>query len=781
MNTGIVSAIEGVIFRRRGWVLCLLGVVTLFLAYQTLHLRVDAGFQKLLPVKHPYIKTYLKHHAQFGGANRVLVAVSSENGDIFTPECIQVVREVTEAVFVLPGIDRSTVQSIFTPNVRFVEIVEGGFAGGNVVPADFRPTPEYLATVRTNVIKAGIVGRLVAKDFSAALVSAQLVEIDPETHERLDYLKVARLLETEIRQRYTSEAVEIHIIGFAKAIGDIAEGASGVVLFFLFAFVITGLFAYLFVRSIHLAILPLFCSAIAVLWDLGLLHLFGLGLDPMSLLVPFLVFAIGVSHGVQMINAMRAGLQAGADSELAARQAFRRLVVPGSVALASDAIGFLTIFLIEVRIIQELALTASIGVAVITITNLLLLPLLLPFVAPARGERPHTARTTERGGRVWRWAAGIASPRPALVCVVLAALMAVLGVIEGRDLEVGDLHEGVPELRQSSRYNRDAAAIVGKFAIGLDVLTTIVETIPDGCVAYDVMDRIDHLEWQVGQLPGVQSTLSLARVAKRLHSAWNEGHPKWQALPRNRHALAQSISTIETSTGLLNGDCSVLPVMAYLEDHRAETIERVVEEVQAFALAHGSERHRFCLASGNAGVMAATNEVVAGAQTRVLIYIFAAVATLCLLAFRSWRAVLCIVLPLGLVSVLSYALMSLLEIGLKTSTLPVVALGAGIGVDYGIYIFSRMRERLGGGAPLREAYHRALRVAGSAVLMTALTLSVGVGTWLFSALKFQADMGLLLGFMFLANMLGALILLPSLAVFLLGSQRAMRHGPTPLR
>ncbi len=772
MRGRFINVLEHAVFGWRPVVLAVFALATLFFGYQLTRLHIDAGFEKLLPLKHPYIKTFMKHQHEFGGANRLLVAVRAKDGDIFTPEFFRTIKEVTDEVFFLPGVNRSTVQSIFTPNVRFIEIVEGGFSGGNVVPADFTPTPRRLAEVRENIIKAGIVGRLVSNDFSAALVSAQLVENDPTTGERLNYLQVAKQLEERIRDKFARGNVDIHIIGFAKMMGDIADGAAGVVSFFAIAFVVSAILVYFLTHSVKLTFLPLFCSVVAVIWNLGLLTWLGFGLDPMALLVPFLVFAIGVSHGVQMVNAVGAECYKGADGLTGARRAFRRLVTPGGVALATDTIGFLTLLLIEVRIIQELAITASLGVAVIILTNLCLLPVLLSYTTFDQACRDRLIRSAERKERVWVVLSRVATPPIAVVCVVIAVALTIYGLSEGRKLQIGDLHAGVPELRPDSRYNRDVAVITGRFSIGLDIITAIVETFPDACIEHDVMERIDRLQWHVSNVPGVQSALSLPQLAKVINAGWNEGHLKWRVLPRNPQVLAQAISPVETSTGFLNGDCSVMPVMMFLEDHKAETIERVVRAVKDFAAKNDSERHAFRLATGNVGVMAATNEVVRAAQVRMLVYIFAAVFLLCLATFRSWRPAVCIVLPLGLVSILCYALMSLLEIGLKTSTLPVVALGVGIGVDYGIYIFSRLKRGLDNGLPLREAYLRTLRVTGNAVLVTGLTLAIGVFTWIFSALQFQADMGILLTFMFLANMLGAVLLLPSLAVFLVSRRRA---------
>jgi hypothetical protein len=258
----------------------------------------------------------------------------------------------------------------------------------------------------------------------------------------------------------------------------------------------------------------------------------------------------------------------------------------------------------------------------------------------------------------------------------------------------------------------------------------------------------------------------IAGVAKIINAGWNEGSLKWRELPRNPSMMAQSVTYIDTSTGLLNGDCSVMPVYIYTADHKAETINRVVRAVKDFQKEHGSEDIKFRLATGNVGVMAATNEVVSAAQFPMLMWVFAAIILLCLVTFRSIRGTLCIVIPLALVSILAYALMAILEIGLKVSTLPVVALGVGIGVDYGIYIYSRFRSLLQQGESIHDAYFTTLKLTGSGVIFTGITLATGVATWIFAPIKFQADMGILLTFMFLLNMAGAIVLLPALAYWL---------------
>jgi len=769
------------VFGHRLLLVVCFGAVTAVMLWFAAHLRVDASFNKGLPLEHRYIKTFTKYQSEFGGANRVVIALMVREGDIFTPEFFRHLKETTDEVFFLPGVDRGQVQSLFTPNVRYTEVVEDGFSGGNVIPADFQPTPEGLARVRQNVIKSGKIGQLVANDFTGAIVSAQLLEIDPATGRKLDYLQVSKALEA-IRHRVETGsrgAITVHIIGFAKVMGAVGDGARGVLTLFGISILVTTGLVWYYAGRWKLAGAPILCSLIAVVWQLGLLTAIGYGVDPLSLLVPFLVFAIGVSHGVQMMRAFRSAVFSGCDNSLdAAKSAFSQLLIPGGVALIADTVGFLTILEIKIQSIRELAIAASLGVGVIILTNLFLLPIILSSLRlpPAYGE--WVAHRRAGTDNIWGRIASEMRPMPSLIVIAISFALGAWGWHKSEQIKIGDLFAGVPELRQDSRYNQDTRVITTKFSIGVDIISVLVEAGPNGCVDHDVVAMMDQFEMHMRAVPGVQSVLSLSSVAKIVNAGWNEGSLKWRILPRNRQALAQAITPIDTATGLLNADGSVMPVMIFLTDHKAETLRRVTTAAEAFGAAHPSPKARFVLASGTAGVMAATNEVVQAAQFPIVVWVFGAVIVLCWLTFRSLRATLCIVLPLAIVSYLGYALMVYLKIGLKTSTLPVVALGVGIGVDYGIYLFARLQRALKDGAYFEDAMFTAFKETGSSILFTGLTLAIGVSMWVFSDLKFQADMGILLTFMFLVNMLGALLLLPAMARWLYRHHRS-RVPTTP--
>jgi predicted RND superfamily exporter protein len=305
----------------------------------------------------------------------------------------------------------------------------------------------------------------------------------------------------------------------------------------------------------------------------------------------------------------------------------------------------------------------------------------------------------------------------------------------------------------------------------------MVETKPDECVLFRNLDLVDRFDWHMRNVPGVSSVMSAAEVSKLYAAGYNEGNLKWATIHRDQRLLG---STFDQMPGaLMNTTCSLLPVALFLDDHKAATLQRVVDAVQDFASQNRQEGIHFALAAGNAGIEAATNQEIATAQTRMILLIYGVVGALVLLSFRSWRAVICIMVPLALTSFLAQALMAWLGIGVKVATLPVIALGVGVGVDYGIYIYSKLNHFLRLGMDIQRAYFNTLTTTGEAVSLTGAMLAVGVATWIWSPIKFQADMGLLLTFMFSWNMVGALWLLPALACFLLKPQKNRGQGGKP--
>ena len=763
----VVERIADLLIAWRKGLLALFVLLTLALGYSATHTQLDPGFNKQIPVRNEFMVNFLNFSQYFTGANRFLVSVKWKGeGDIYNREYLDTLNKVTGDVFFINGVSRASVTSLFTANVRYIEITEEGFFGDVVVPPRFTGSTEDLAQVRSNIARSGQIGRLVSNDLKSSMVRADLQDLDPQTGKPVSYAEVAKRLE-DIRAKYSNDDIEINIVGFAKLVGDVIEGLTTVISFFVIAFVITGLMLWLYSRSWRLTLVALAVALLPVVWLLGLLPLLGLGIDPMSILVPFLIFSIGVSHAVQMTNAWKQDVLAGSSSVQAAHSAFCKIFIPGSLALLMNALGFGVIMLIDIPIVHELGVTACIGVMLMIITNKLMLPIILSYLklepsALARGLKAV-------GGRhaLWWRLSALAEPKPALSVFVISLLLLGVGAYKARDLAVGDIGVGAPELRADSRYNQDNQKIINSYSIGLDVMSVFVQVkgIEEGCLAPQVMRAIESFDFQMRSVPGVQSVQSVAGMGKNVIAGNNEGNPRWSAIPGSERGLSQGARAYMPDDGLVTEGCQRMQILVFLTDHEGATVSHVVKETQRIIAGLQSPEVQFLMAGGNVGVMAASNEAVKQAEVVMLAALFGSVALFCWLTFGSFRAVLCILVPLAIVAILCNALMATLGIGLKVATLPVMALGVGVGVDYGIYLYERIAHEMADGKDLRNAFYQAMCQRGTAAVFTALTMSIGVCTWAFAPLKFQADMGVLLSFMFLVNVLGAIFLLPALAAW----------------
>ena len=876
----MVLKIENLFFKNRMSILSAFVALTIVMGFFASQLRLDAGFYKTLPGNHSFIKTFYQYEDALFGSNNLIIAVRNTEGDIFEKDFLSKLLEVSEAVRYLPGANQASLTSLWTPNVRVLRVTEEGYEAtavipGNIIPEDLNDSE--IQKIKERILTGGHVGKIVSNDFTSALIKIELTEFDPRTGEPLDYLSLGKLLDTEIRNTFEDEKYKIHIIGFAKMISDIASQAGNVFIFFLLAFGLTVLAVYYYSKSWTLTFLPLICSLTSLIWQFGMLEILGFGLDPLAILVPFLVFAIGVSHGIQQVNQITKEVIEGQTAIYAARASFSRLLVPGTMALVTDLVGFGTLVFLPIGMIQELGITASIGVAMKIVTNLVMLPLAASYAKYNNSFIARAERAIQGRRNAMQLFGKMAEPKIAVITLAISSVLFVYATILASDRHIGDLHAGAPELRPDAIYNKDMKDITSRFNITSDVLIVIMEVPELACRMYDVMSVQDNFHWYMENVDGVTEVISLSGVARQAASGYAEGNPKWNYVPRHDRALGFVTSIADPSTGLLNEDCTILPVYIFTEDHKATTIEHVItaaqnyqseyqkldqaisfktvftpptgenpypevlttygsgiekgeegiNEIKTFteeewinfgyqnnfntrslvsgrlstlfkdeqlssydtkemkdinsardaindyfktntydALVTPYDDTNFRLASGTVGIMHATNEVIETSELPMMLLVYAVIIFLVFITYRDWRATVCCTVPLTFATMLGYAFMDVMEIGLKISTLPVMVLAVGIGVDYAFYIYNRLQTYLKEGLDITEAFQNTFANTGAAVIFTALTLAIGVSTWSFSALKFQADMGMLLTFMFIVNMLCAMTTLPALAVVL---------------
>jgi predicted RND superfamily exporter protein len=764
----IILRLERWLFARRGSTIFAFVVFTFVMAFFAVQLRMDAGFTKQIPIGHEYVKTFDKYQASLFGANRLTVVVKARHGTIWTKEGLSRLAAVTQAVTYLPNVDRLGVQSLWTPNSFVNEITEDGFRSDPIIPGTVTSdslTPEEINRIRRSTTDGGYVGSLVSRAGDAAMITAEINEIGGDGS-KVDYIALNHLLEQKVRGPFEDKNFDIQIIGFAKQIGDIADGAKSVLVFCAIALVLTALAVYWYCHSVRFTVLPIACSLTSLVWQFGALRLLGFGLDPLGVLVPFLVFAIGVSHGIQQINFITRELAHGKTSLEAARSSFSGLLIPGTLALVTALVSFVTLLLIPIPMIRELAITASLGVGFKIMTNLVMLPLAASYFNFNKAYADKAMLKRERRSTWLRVLARVAEPRNAYVTLLVVTAVFATAVWQSRDRVVGTLQPGAPELRPDARFNRDAVSIANSFDMGLDWLSVVVEAPPDSCESPAVGVFDDKLVHALTDVPGVVSISSYPGMLRTYNQGYNEGNPKMGVVPIDPGNYAGLSAEIARVRGYLNKDCSMTAVHLYLSDHKAATINHVIDVVKAFRDGHPTPGVRIRLAAGNAGLLAAIDDEVANSELSMMMYVYLAIILLVFAVYRDLRAVIACCLPLTVGTFIGYWFMKSFDIGLTVATLPVMVLAVGVGVDYAFYIYNRLQAHLAAGQPIVKALEQSILEVGMATIFTAITLAIGVATWSFSSLKFQADMGKLLAFMFIVNLIMAMTALPALAVVL---------------
>ncbi len=764
----MLSDYEEKLFAARHVVLIVLGALTVASVWVALSLKFDTDLEKQLPAGHPYARIALAYKEKIAGLNSLQIVVETKAGDIWNAKFLKSLCDVTQELTYLPGISREAVVSLWTSNTFIYEVTEGAVEGRQLIPATIVPnamTPADVLRVRADAFKGGYRGRLFALDGKSAMIHAAVEPLMPDGT-KTDIVAVANALEAKIRRKFEKDGITIRIIGFTTFVGAIANEATNVLKFFALAFLLNALALWYYARSLMLTIATVISSAASIAWLLAIVHLANLSLHPLGMVVPFLIYIIGISHGVQQINRFLAAIVHGQSPLDAARRTFRHLLAPGFYALVILIVSFAAILLIPIPFVQDVAIIAVIGIALQFVSNLIMLPLAMSYVPFSAAAIETQRRLAEARRRFMTAFSSDAKPGPALIVLLVSVILGGTAIWNGMSVGVGHRHAGAQELWESSRYNVDSAAIARNFNLDLDTFVIVTVAPVDACVDYQVMGLVERFGVTMRAVEGVKSVMSLPEASRFVYSMVQEGNLKWRLLPKAPDVLAVATSAISDTTGLRNSDCTLLPIALYLTDHRDETLRHVAAAAESFVAQNKMKGVEFRLATGNGGVLYAINDAVREARVTAPLLVLSVIAILVFAAYRDWRAVPCCIAPLVLANALGLWLLSWLDIGLTVTTLPAFILAAGIGVGYGLYLYERIEKHLQEGLPMDEAFAYAMREEGAAVVYTALTLALGVGCWAFSGLKFQADMGWLLAFLILANALAAITVLPAMAVVL---------------
>jgi len=755
------------IVQKRAAILCIILLATLFFSYHALGIQMYTAFSDLLPKDHPYIRVHNEFWKTFGGANVILISVETVGGDIFNQKTLEKIKKLTEIIERTPEVNNYQIFSIARQKVKDVRATAWGIEVQPVMWPDVPHSPQGIERLR-NIVYANptIVGRLVSEDGKAALITAAFHE------ERLDYAALFQRLQRAIKEVEDGKT-RIFAAGEPLLYGWIYYHLREVGLIIaLTCLTILALLVFYY-RNLNGVLIPIISAVVTFVWGTGFTALLGYNFEPLILVVPFLIAARTISHSIQFRERFFEELERFGDKEKAAIESAAGLMMPGSVSIITDAVGLTVLLVAPMPILTKLAIAGSFWVLSNLVTVVILDPILCCYFP--------TPRRLPKGGE-GRW---LEAPLRGLgrFCVDPLGRVLVTACFVGivvwslywyQFLTVGDSRPGSPLLWPDSNYNQSVRHINEKFQ-GTDHLYVIIKGETENTMkSPQVLETIEAFQRHMMRSPHVGATDSLADLTRQINTVLHNNDPRWSLLPRSADDVGGIVMVAEHGSEpgdfdrWVNYNFQHGRLTFFLYDHKGDTLRDVINRAQEFIQSHPLQGAEFKLASGHAGVLAAANEVIARSDKLTLGLMLLAQLVFCAIGFRSLVAGLFFVGVVLLSNTFGMALMAYWNVGLNVNTLPVISLGIGFGEDYGIYIVSRIIEEYHrqNHSHLPAAVIEGIATAGKAVLYTAVLVSAGIAFWSLSPLRFQAEMGYQLLIILTMNMLGGLILLPSLITIL---------------
>lgn len=764
----IVEGYVAFIWRHRPIVLLILLAITGFWAYQARKVEMYSQFADLLPQGHDYIRAYNQHRETFGGANIVTLVVQVKDGDIFNTETLKKIRYVTDQVDQINGVDHNQVASISHVKIRNIKTLPGGMVRSYpVLPVDIPTDPKELETLKFEMVNNDIVlNKYVSADGKAALVFAGFNE------ERLDYREIQREI-TRIRTEVEDGNTALYVAGEPMLKGWVWYFTNELFLIFTFTglFIVLALIVYF--RRLYGVVVPLVGATVQGVWGLGWVGFWGFNLDPLILVIPLLITARAVSHAVQMIERYFEELEIQKNQERAAFTCLNDLALPGFTGVISDAGGILVLSVATIPLIQKLAYYGSFWAFanIFCITHLM--PILLSyFPVPKRTEHfvPYWMQailsflgrfTTNTTGR---WA-----------ILIVNILIVIFGVRTAITVPIGEQEAGSPLLWRDSHYNVSARTINERFA-GANQLVIYLEGERDHILKEPyVLATVEEMRRYMLEQPEAGDTRELYTLARGLNRLYHYNDPRWQVIPPDLATTGNLIFVYEASapiSGVILEYTDLVykngQFVVFYKDVKGDTVREAIARARKFIAEHPLEGVKMRLAGGFVGTTAALNEEIDVSEKKAALLVIVTVYILVFLSYGSFVAANMVMLALIAAGVASYMYVSFMGIGININSLPVTAVGMGIGVDYILYVVDRVRREVPlAGGDMLQGIRRTISTTGMAVTFTATTMIAGIIPWYFmSSLRFSAEMALLLAILLVTHWLSALTLTPAMfAIF----------------
>jgi predicted RND superfamily exporter protein len=750
----------------RGWVVFTIGFLTLCLLYPALKEPVHTVFSDLLPARHPYVQTNEQYKHLFGGQNVVNIMVSARQGDIFQKPVLEQIHNITQELQKVDAINPFQVYSLASPNLKVVHASTYGIESRPLMWPDLPKTKEEIERLRKDVLSNPLVyGVYVSLDQKAARIRVDFY--DHLLNTRKAYQEIMAIVQDANRH-----GVRAQVVGEPILQGIVRDYLPQTLAIFVLTIMVLGLLLFfIYVRTLRGTLIPLLSAVITAILALGICDLVGWNFDPLAIVIVFLISCRDISHSVQSITRYEALIQEGVDSSIAAaRASLSELWTPGLLSVVADAGAILVVALAPIPLLQKAAYIGAVWVFCIAPTGVILTPVLLSWVSTPQPRSYHLDL------RPWlmrqlRWCANVATGKGRFwVLGTALAILLVCGIVATR-ITIGDAEPGSPLLWPTSPYNRAVADINSHFP-GTDRMFVVVEGKEKGALTHpDVLRNMEGMQRFIDLQPQIGGSISLANVIPAVNQVINEGNPRYCTFGHTAEANGELLYVATTKPGDLSRftDDSYRngAVTFFFRDHRGRTIRTAIARINSYIAAHPMADARYRLAGGLIGIMAAVNEVIFAGQVESIALALLVVLLCASLTYRSGFAGIFFMIPILLSNTVTFAYMVVKGIGLSVSALPVAALGIGLGVDYSIYVVDSIKENYALTLDLKSSIHAALGKAGLGVIVTAEPLILCTALWyIFSSLKFQANMAILIAIWMGVSVISALLVMPALTFVL---------------
>ncbi|MBU1055440.1 MAG: MMPL family transporter [Proteobacteria bacterium] len=769
-------------------------LITAFFIYQiAFRVTITTDFFELYPPKHPYIQLYKEYRSMFGTANVMSMVLEVKDGDIYNPKTIKKIDHITKQILSVKGVDPLQVMSLTHPRLKNFGVGSNAISIGSIVKV-LPESPEDLRAIKEKIYSnEGIRGVYVTMDDKATLINAGFWE------EGLDLKNLYNEM-----QRIKSESEDanhkLYITGYPMLYAWIASFTPKLYLIFIFTGLILMTMLIYYFRTIIGVVIPIISGLLSAIWGLGFAGVMGYNIDPLILVIPMLLSARAISHSVQCLERYHEDYLLYGDKETAIIKSYAYLYKPAIVSIVTDGLGVLTIVVCTIPLMQKLGIIGSFWIISIYISVVLLNPILVTFFPSPKTNVKSQQPVLENGNNSdgVRQAGGSRSGDAAylVACkfctsfsvswkkwasvIFMLVVIVVGGIIATIHIKVGDTSAGKAILYDDHPYNVAAKKVNTQF-IGANQMVVVAEGKKKGAIASaKAMKTLEDMGvYAVSNVPTAGGALTIADMTKMVFKVFHDGYPKWLLLPEDPNHIEQVFRLVGgSSTGgemdkYISRDYTNATVIIFFRDYNNKSIKNTISILNKYITEHPVEQVNFRLAGGILGILAAVNEEVEYSYWVSMIAIFLLTFILCSLTYRSFTAALILILPLACSQVLCDWFMLAMNIDLNISSLPVAAVGVGVGVDYGLYILSRLAEEYRWQGDYEAALFTAINTTGKAVIFTATSLIGGIVLWIFSDMKFQSEMGMLLCFLMFFNMLGALIFIPAM-VAVIGPERTIK-------